>query len=195
MQDKVDEITNVNLVLNKNNNPQKINRFLTNNIKNSVRGSQLSSENSNEKMIAFRRLNTESLDKKKMKSTVTRIKNDDVNKVFQLFENSSLENSVHIARAFVDARANFQKNIILENSYLEKEGRQRNFELSSVKFQKNYERQLSKMRKTSKQLTNYRTDFSLDAKTRNINIKMLSRRSSLQDGGFKQKKSIPVDPL
>lgn len=123
MQDKVDEITNVNLVLNKNNNPQKINRFLTNNIKNSVRGSQLSSENSNEKMIAFRRLNTESLDKKKMKSTVTRIKNDDVNKVFQLFENSSLENSVHIARAFVDARANFQKNIILENSYLEKEGR------------------------------------------------------------------------
>lgn len=113
MQDKVDEITNVNLVLNKNNNPQKINRFLTNNIKNSVRGSQLSSENSNEKMIAFRRLNTESLDKKKMKSTVTRIKNDDVNKVFQLFENSSLENSVHIARAFVDARANFQKNIIL----------------------------------------------------------------------------------
>lgn len=64
-------------------------------------------------MIAFRRLNTESLDKKKIKSTVTKIKNDDVNKIFQFFQNSSLENSVHIARAFVDARANFQKNIVL----------------------------------------------------------------------------------
>ena len=71
----------------------------------------------------FRRANTEAVERRRIKSTVTKIKNDDVQKVFQFFEQSSLENSINIAHAFVRARQSFQKNIVLENSFLDKEAR------------------------------------------------------------------------
>jgi hypothetical protein len=53
------------------------------------------------------------MEKRRLKSTVTKIKNDDVQKVFHFFEHSSLENSINIAHAFVQARSNFQKSIVL----------------------------------------------------------------------------------
>lgn len=86
MSDQVQEIINIS---NNKGNSQRPVHFLTSNIKNSVRGSELSSEKSNEKMM-FRRANTESVERRRMKSTVTKIKNDDVQKVFQFFEQSSL---------------------------------------------------------------------------------------------------------
>lgn len=50
----------------------------------------------------FRRANTESLERRKLiKSNFTKVKNDDIQKVFHFFEHSTIENSINIAHAYV----------------------------------------------------------------------------------------------
>lgn len=70
----MEEIVNKDLgrIHNKNVN------FLTNNIKNSVRGSSISSEKSNDRNF-LRRLNTE---ENKKRTNVIKIKNDDIKKIW-----------------------------------------------------------------------------------------------------------------
>lgn len=69
----------------------------------------------------LRKFNTESGEqKKRSKSSVIKLKNDDIKKVFELFEQASITNSLAIAHAFNDARANFHKSIVLDRSVLEK---------------------------------------------------------------------------
>jgi hypothetical protein len=115
--------------------------------------------------MMFRR-NTESLERRKPKANVTRIKNDDVQRVFHFFEHSSIENSINIAHAFVDARTHFHKHIVLHNSFLQSDPKERNFELSSAKFHKNYHRELSSMKKTNKHLSSVHANLSQDGRCR-----------------------------
>lgn len=81
MSDHVEEI--INLPQHNSKNMQHPTNFLTNNIKNSVRGSSLSSEKSSDNKLMFRR-NTELFERRKPKTT-TKIKNDDIKKVFSFF--------------------------------------------------------------------------------------------------------------
>lgn len=80
--------------------------FLTNNIKSSVRGSSVSSEVSNDRVF-LRRFNTDLLDNRnRSKSNLVKIKNDNVHKVFDLFQRASVDNSLAIAQAFTQASNN-----------------------------------------------------------------------------------------
>lgn len=75
-------------------------RFLTNNIniRNSRRESALSSDTTDKMMF---RKQTESAEaKKRNKSSVIKVKNDDISRIFQIFEGATVHNSIAVARAF-----------------------------------------------------------------------------------------------
>lgn len=65
--------------------------------------------------------------KKRTKSSVIKVKNDDISKIFQIFENATVTNSITVAKAFTEARSNFHKHIILDKSVLEKEKVEKNY--------------------------------------------------------------------
>lgn len=90
------------------------------NIRSSMRGSVLSNNSRHTEKGSLMRKTTESAEarRKSFKANYIRVKNDDVGKVFQLFQNATVQNSMVIARAFTEARDTFQKNIVLERGVL-----------------------------------------------------------------------------
>ena len=84
------------------NSPRKnshtANRLRGSNLRSSVRGSSISSEKSNDRMLFRRR--TESGEGKKRRTGQVRVRNDDVGRLFQMFEQASVQNSITIANAY-----------------------------------------------------------------------------------------------
>ena len=119
----------------------------------------MSSEKSNDKLF-FRRHTQSNNSKKKGKSNSVKIKNDDVSRIFSLFQHASIENSIVIANAFTEARSNFHKHIVLDKSTVQAEKKDDNFGLLSELHIKNYDKQLNKMRRDSLSLNKIRNRIS-----------------------------------
>ncbi len=80
----------------------------------------MSSEKSNDRRL-LKKLYTESVEsRRREKANIIKIKNDDTKKIFELFEEATISNSIAIAKKYMDSRANFNKYISLDKSILEK---------------------------------------------------------------------------
>ena len=92
-----------------------------------MRGSVLSNNSHTDKSFIRRTTESAEAKRKSYKANYIKIKNDDVSRVFHLFENATVQNSMVIARAFTEARETFQKHIVLEKQVLEKEKPEKNY--------------------------------------------------------------------
>jgi hypothetical protein len=184
--DKV-EIINLRSSTPKGNNSQLANRFLTSNFKNSVRASSMSSEKSNDRMV-FRKHTESGEAKRRNKSHQIKIKNNDIDRIFEIFEHASIQNSIAVAHAFTEARNNFHKNIVLDKSVLEQEKQENSYGTLSDIYHNNYQKELKKMRGTSLRLNRMRAAISLESNSRGKSV----RRGSLEGGAFFREDGVRV---
>lgn len=86
-------------------------------VKSSVRGSEVSSEKSNERSLLRRTMTNNSENKRKIKNQV-KLRSDEVSKLFTMFEEAKLENSIALAAAYTEAVHHKQKSFSIDKQFL-----------------------------------------------------------------------------